>query len=67
VLRDVSTTEEEFSQLGYTKYEQLNDHKMHLSQNDRIIVHKDFVNKLNLEKAKAYRLPYFFKGDDFLE
>lgn len=40
---------------------------MHLNQNDRIVVHKDFVNKLNLQKAKAYRLPYFFKGDDFLE
>lgn len=67
VLRDLPTSADELTSLGYPRYEQITQHNTHLKENDRIVVHKDEVNQLNLEKAKAYRLPYYFKGDNFLE
>ena len=49
------------------RYEQFFDHKLKLKKNDKIVIKKEFLKKLDLEKAQSVRMPFFFGKDEFLE
>ena len=50
-----------------SKYTQYFEHNTELKKGDKIVISKEELSKVSMERAQTLRMPFFFKDDDFYE